>query len=69
MSPRPFRPNPDRWQKSHETKRWTLEISRFLNTQCVSAGVTINWNFRPSLEVDLLLWRVYIEFKINKSRP
>jgi len=39
-----------------------MRIRRFTNRQCISVGVTVNWNWRNSIEIDLLFWTFSIEW-------
>lgn len=55
-----------RFEREWKLGRFTLELSRFINRQCLSFGGGFNWNHNPSLEIDLLLWRVYIEYQRRK---
>lgn len=34
------------------------EVGRFINTQCIDFGLTINWNWKKSVEISFLFWRV-----------
>lgn len=52
----------NRWSREWRVWRFEIEIDRFINHQCVAIGGTLNWNFRPSVEVDALLWRIRIEY-------
>lgn len=42
--------------------KFNFDIYRHINRQCVSFGVTLNWNFKPSIEIDFLFWRLYLEY-------
>ena len=53
---------PPRWKWEKRLWRFEIDVSRFINTQCLSLSICINWNFRPGIEMDLLLWRVNIEY-------
>jgi len=35
-----------------------VEVGRFINTQCIDFGLTINWNWRKSVEISFLFWRI-----------
>lgn len=54
-----------RWEKS--LGRFEFSLDRFINTQCLALGISINWNFRPSLEMDFLLWRGYVGYCLRPS--
>jgi hypothetical protein len=50
-----------RWTRERDIGRIRLCVTRHINRQCLSLGVTFSWNSRPSVEVDFLLWRFDIE--------
>jgi hypothetical protein len=54
------------WCRTTTLGRLTFELSNHINNQCVSFGVCFNWNFRPSLEVDFLFWRLFIQYGKKK---
>lgn len=51
-----------RWQWERRIWRFNLDASRHINSQCVSLGFCLNWNYRPAVELDLLYWTVHVEY-------
>jgi hypothetical protein len=45
-----------------------LKITRFINRQCISLGITINWNYKCSVEFSFFLWNFDIEFDRKKPK-
>lgn len=51
----------ERFKKSASLGKWTFEIYENINNQCICLGASFNWNFRPSLEINFVIWTMYIE--------
>lgn len=49
-------------------KWWWFLLERHINRECVSFGFTINWNLKPSIEIDFLFWRFNIEWNKKKRK-
>lgn len=58
----------DRFEREWKLGRFQLELSRHINRQCVTIGGGFNWNYKPSLELELLLWRFYVEYTPKKKK-
>jgi len=41
-----------------------MEIKNFINNQCISFGITINWNWKPSVEISFWKWNIEFESTI-----
>lgn len=52
-----------RWQWETRIWRFNLDASRHINRECITLGFCLNWNYKPSLEVDFLLWTLHIEYQ------
>lgn len=42
--------------------RFDIDILRHINTQCFTLGFCVNWNFKPSVEIDFLFWTLNVEY-------
>ena len=45
-----------RFKRTWRLGRVEIELRRFINRQCLAVGLLMSWDFRPSVEVALLLW-------------
>jgi hypothetical protein len=68
MKPTYHRRKPAKWCRSFETRRLTVELSNHINGQCITFGITINWNYHPSIEIDFLFWRLYVAYVISTKK-
>lgn len=45
----------------------SVDVTRHINRQCVAIGLCLNWNFKPSIEIEFLFWKLYVEW--SRIRP
>lgn len=45
-----------------------MVVKRFINTECISFGITFNWNWRPSIEVSVFFWTIEIECEWERMK-
>ena len=38
-----------------------MKMKRFINKQCISFALTINWNYKPSVELSFWYWDIEFE--------
>lgn len=55
-----------RWVFERRIWRFYMYVCPHINSQCVCLGITINWNYRPSVEVDFMFWRLHVEYTAPK---
>ena len=51
-----------RWKWETKIWRFDIDVTEHINTQCLSFGLCLNWNFRPSFEIDFMFWRLHVEY-------
>jgi len=51
-----------RWQWERRLGCFSLDAAEHINSQCIAFSITLNWNHRPSVEVDFLFWCFSVEY-------
>ena len=45
-----------------------MEVTKFVNRQCIAFGFCINWNWKLGVEIQFLFWNIYFEFGKEKRK-
>jgi hypothetical protein len=52
----------ERWMWDKDFGPFRFDIYENINTQCLCLGISLNWNFRPSIEVSFGIWTMHLEY-------
>ena len=45
----------------------SVDIISHINRQCICFSFTYNWNYKRSIEISFLFWRLHVEFNKTKK--